>query len=320
MGALAGFYRESIGNLWKISAQLAKQLSQLLASVQELFVEFQAEVEYLSRIGENLEIVRREMLDIAKRVSDLRVNASNDSAFMKQMDETTDRALSEIKGHGEVVNRISEDIRGIDGLAANMKSVMGDFLNICAQVSEIGKSVSDLSTETGLVKLNASIDAVQGQGGKEGNYRKLVEEMQLLADKINDIKQVSVNVAGLAESKIQDLGKRLKSGGDKLVEGLADADKTRSLFERMGQDYMAVAASFDSIFDNVKRLNQLMSDVDGKTVSFAGSIKGAAEGFDKLKADTQITLIRFGQLSGKMEGVRESLKKLEEFKNLFQIA
>jgi len=60
--------------------------------------------------------------------------------------------------------------------------------------------------------------------------------------------------------------------------------------------------------------------ITAQFLEFTGSIKGAAGRFDKLRADAQITLLRFRQLDERAHAIRESLKELDGFKNLFQIA
>jgi YbbR domain-containing protein len=63
-----------------------------------------------------------------------------------------------------------------------------------------------------------------------------------------------------------------------------------------------------------------MDDANVKRTEFSKTIKTSIDRFDKLKSDTQITLLKFNQLEEKIEGIKDNLKKLETFKDSFQIA
>ncbi|MFH0921657.1 MAG: methyl-accepting chemotaxis protein [Fibrobacterota bacterium] len=318
LGRLAAFYRENVGGLWKVSARLSRQLAQFLETAGALGNEFLEETEALGKVGGQLEAVRQEVGGITKKVSDLRVNSSNDAQYLRQIDAISSRALDELKAHRGIIKNVLADLQGIATLEEDMHTGLAEFQAIANRSAEVEKAVADLSVETGLVKLNASIDAVQAQAS-EGAYRKILDEMRLLGEKFDALRP-SGGGAAASDARIGDIGQRLETCGERLRKGISDTEMAGAFFSRVSEHYLVVAVSYESVFENVKRLSALMEEVDGRTVEFTGSIKAAAEGFDKLRADTQITLLHFHQLDERAQAIRESLKELDQFKNLFRIA
>jgi methyl-accepting chemotaxis protein len=319
LGGLMAFFRDNIGGLWKVSASLSRQLGQLVEASQALIGEFRSETECLARIGGHLDEVRSEISDISRRVSDLKVSSANDSAYLEQINTVTQRTASDIVRHRKVISGIRGDFQSIIALMEDLSRMIRELEDLYDKVTAVQKSLAGLSTESGLVKLNASIDSSQ-MASREANFGKLLEELHLLASRISEIKQGSADMAGLALSRIGNLWKRLHAGDGKIREGLENIERTRAGFEHIGSDMIAVGSHFGSVFENIQRLAGLMNEVDARTIHFNENIKKAAQIFDKLSSDSQITLLRFNQLSEKTAILLEGLKSLDEFKNRFQIA
>ena len=72
--------------------------------------------------------------------------------------------------------------------------------------------------------------------------------------------------------------------------------------------------------EKIRNLCDLMNTVNVKREFFSKTIKTSIDHFDKLKSDTQITLLKFSQLDDKIEVIKENLKNLDEFKNSYEIA
>jgi methyl-accepting chemotaxis protein len=186
-------------------------------------------------------------------------------------------------------------------------------------MSEIDESMKSLSTESGLVKLNASIDAVQDQSNKD-NYLKLIDEIEILVKKISDIASSSGVSSKLVGNKVADLSKKVKGARENVRRGLDDTVKVGSLLDTVNEHSLEAASVYGTVFEKIKNLNTLMDEANVKRMEFSKTIKVSIDHFDKLKSDTQITLIKFNQLEEKIEGIKENLKTLETFKNSFQIA
>ncbi len=319
LGEMMKFFRESIGGLWKLSALLVKQLDQLVIATQEALDEFKSEVSYLASIGQNLESVRNETIELARKFSDLNVNANSDLIAMEQADKTNNDKTNKIKGYKSLISKIADDMDDFSFLTDNLDSVLGDFQELSQNISEIHESMASISTESGLVKLNASIDAAQKQTN-ERNYQTLILEVENVLEKISTIAHTSNGVSTFAENRISELSKNLKSTKKSLKIGSKDTEKVEKFFEIINEQSLKAATVNKAAFEKIRNLCVLMDTVNIKREIFSKTIKTSIDHFDKLKSDTQITLLKFSQLDNKIEVIKENLKNLDEFKNSFQIA
>lgn len=319
LGEMMKFFRESIGGLWKLSALLVKQLDQLVIATREALDEFKSEVSYLASIGENLESVRNETIELARKFSDLNVNASSDLIAMEQADKTNNDKTNKIKDYKSLISKIADDMEDFSFLTDNLDSVLGDFKELSHNISEISESMASISTESGLVKLNASIDAAQKQTN-EGNYQTLILEVENVLEKMSTIAHTSSSVSIFAENRISELSKNLKSTKKSLKIGSRDTEKVEKFFEIINEQSLKAATVNKAAFEKIRNLCALMNTINTKREVFSKTIKTSIDHFDKLKSDTQITLLKFSRLDDKIEVIKENLKSLDEFKNSFQIA
>ena len=319
LGEMMKSLRESVGGLWKISALLVKQLDLFIISTKEALEEFRSEVEYFSQIGGNLESVRSKTMEINKKFADLDVNTTSDLIAVEQVNKSNEKALVAMKGHKDLIHNISNDLEDFNIMTGNLENVLDDFFELLQHMSEIDKSMKSLSTESGLVKLNASIDAVQDQSN-EDNYQELINETENLVKKISDIASSSSVSSTMVENKVAELSKKVKGAKDNIRRGLDDAVRVENLLDTVNGQSLEAASVYGTVFKKIKNLNTLMDDANVKRTEFSKTIKLSIDRFDKLKSDTQITLLKFNQLEEKIEGIKDNLNKLETFKNSFQIA
>lgn len=312
------FFRERIGGLWKLSALLIKQLDQFVSAIQEALDDFRREVAYFASIGNNLEDVRHATLDMAKKFSDLTVNTQSDLITVEQVHEKNKATVSAVKEYKGLIRAISSDIQEISVLADRVTVLLDDFKGLSRTMLEISKSMTLLSTESNLVKLNASIDSAQKQAPDE-NYRKLIEEMHNLLEKIGAIAQKSDGVSLFTENKISDVSYQLKDARKRVSAGLDDAEKIEKFLAALSEHVVEAASLYGTVLDKIRNLNNLMNDAQIKRTVFSKTMKVSIDHFDKLKADTQITLVKFNRVEDKIAVIKENIKLLELFKNLFQI-
>ncbi len=319
LGEMMKFLRESVGGLWKLSALLVRQLDQFIVSTKEALNEFRSEVEYFSQIGKNLENVRSQTMKINKKFADLDVNTNSDLIAVEQVNKSNEKALVEIKGYKSLVHTISNDLEDFNIMTGNLENILNDFSELLLNITGIDKSMKSLSTESGLVKLNASIDAAQSLSN-EDNYQKLIHEIENVIKKMSDISSNSSISSTMVENKVEDLSKKVTGARGTIRKGLDSAVKVEKLLDTVNERSLEAASVYGTVFEKIKNLNVLMGDANVKRTDFSKTIKLSIDHFDKLKSDTQITLLKFNQLEDRIEGIKDNLKRLETFKDSFQIA
>ncbi len=312
------FFRARIGGLWKMSATLIKQLNHFVTAARDIVREFQTEVEYLVSIGDNLETVRSGTMDMHKRYAELQVNTRSDLIAVEQINGANAKTVDTVKRYKSLVRGVASDIQELRVLADNIESTLNGFRQVSRTMMDIHKEMNSMATESSLVKLNASIDAANKQVSEE-NYIKLIGEVHKVIDKMGTIARESNAVTTFTEDKIDDMAARLRTTRTTLGAGLDSAGKIEKFLADVYEQTLAAAARYTAIFDKINTLNTLMKETGELRGRFAGDVKSSIDHFDKLKADTQITLLHFNAVEDKITGIEKKLKELEEFKNAFQI-
>ncbi|OGJ89427.1 MAG: hypothetical protein A2268_12205 [Candidatus Raymondbacteria bacterium RifOxyA12_full_50_37] len=311
-------FRENVGGLWKSSVQLSRQLSQFIGDIQEALREFRAEVEYLTNIVRNFEAVRIETLEVAKQVAGLKVNVAHDSGVMGQSLQVTQNMQEEIDRNWERIRAISGNIEEIYKLSGHYTSMLHEFQAVFQGIKSVGKTLAEISTESSLIKLNASIDAANEQTSAE-NYTKITEELQTLLGRLNDLVQESNAVSAMAKYQLSVVSGRLEAGEKNLKIGLADNSRIDDLMRAISESCRTSAGNFSAVFDDIKRIDALIGSVDGKIGEFGRSIKLSTDNFDKLKSSAQMTLLKFNQIEEKAGSIGKGLDQLDSFSQRFKI-
>ncbi len=319
LGEMMKFLRERVGGLWKVSALLIKQLDLFIASTMEALDEFRSEVEYFSQIGSNLEEVRSKTMEINKKFADLDVNTSSNLVAIEQVNRSNKNSRDALSKYKNLIHTVSNDLEDFNHMTHNLDQGLRDFFNLINQITHLDKTIKGLSTESELVKLNASIDAVQ-ENANQINYQKLIKETELIIDKINAISADSSQSSTIVENKIGDLFTKVKSSKETVERSLDDTAKVELLLDSINEHTLEASTVYAALFDKVANLNTLMAEAHVRRKGFSDTVKVSIDQFDKLKSEAQITLLKFNQLEYKIEGIKNNLKILETFKNSFQIA
>ena len=319
LGEMMKSFRENIGKLWKTSSLLVKQLNMFISSAQKVLEEFRAEVEFLSKVRASIEDVRSDTAELIKRLSALKVNAGSDMTLMKHVKESSAAANEGFAKGKEVHKQLLENCTNLRDSLSHLQEALEGFVELSRQAGVIEKAMSDLTTQTGLIKLNAAIDATQQHPDTE-NYTKIVEETRKIVDGINKLSEQSATMAYLSDEKIKQFADEIEQRRVDMKKGLDDVNKSSQLLRILQEKGAAASSGFLQVREHISELYMLLKHVDTQVSKFNDVIKASEGNFDKIYSDTNITLLKFNELGSKIDQIRDNLRQLEEFNRLFQIA
>lgn len=312
------YFRENVGNLWKTSSLLVKQLNMFLDAAREVLDEFRGEVQQLGTVRESLTAVRADIAQMLKRLSAVRVNTGSGMIVMEQLGESSESTVAETTTGRELLDTILRDIRGIDDTLGHVGDVVQNFTQLSQKSAAIEKSMINLTNEANLVKLNVAIDSSQQQTNEQ-NYRKLAEEARTIAEQIAAISQESGSAFGAIESRVRELVAAMEQGRTGLKKGLDSVSKSAGLLESVKERCVGASTGYGTVLEHVRGLNGLLGQMDTTATNLAETARRAEGVFDKFHSDSRITLLKFDQLGGKIEAIEDNVRQLEEFNRLFEI-
>ncbi len=318
LGQMMKYFRENIGKLWRTSSLLVKQLNLFIGSAREVLAEFRREVQYLSEVREGLENVRRDMAEMVKALSEVKVNVGTDITMMLHVGRFAQASAGHIVQSKDILKEIRERVTNLRDSMSHFESLLRGFTELSRNTAMIEKTMSDLTTQANLVKLNAAIDSTQAHGGGE-NYSKLVEETRKIVDNITALSQESGTTTVMGEERINDFVKEVEERRSDLTHGLYDIQRSFALVEAISDTSAAAAAGYTQVSEHVKNLNDLLLRMDAQAAEFALMVRLSEGRFDKLYSDTNMTLMKFNELGSRIDAIEDNLKQLEEFNRLFDI-
>ena len=278
---------EHVEEVDTLSGQVSDSTQNIATSVGELST---ATV----NMAENVQDVNSEVADIGEKINDITSNVEslNDSS-VAIMTASADAATS-IEG---VLNSSVKSVEAIEGIVTQAELMN----NTIAKVVDAIEMVSDISSQTNLLSLNASIEAAHAgeagkgfavvaesikqlseQSGEKSNIIKgLADEMRKQSDESVALAKNIKEIIAREQQDISDTGKKFDTLNNEIELSLSKIkeikemtgviDETKNLIVSNVSDLSAIseenAASNEEVSANVETMADAMTDVKGKTAT-----------------------------------------------------
>ncbi len=264
-----------------------------LATGRELGAASEASREYSSAIKREIESIGRD----ARGLSNDAAGAENANREVVERSKRLKQAVAEENGllaeTNDSLARILATVRGVAGLAAEKKSIVGSIMETAerqgrdlkglkegvervrsssARVLEAASGISDLSDKTGLLAMNASIQAARaGEAGKgfaviSQGVRKLAEDTRLETGRIAEALAESGEAARAAEESVE----RFSAEVARLAEDV------RSTFDALA----SILDGLGAVSSEAAELERKAAELVKLSVRAEGEVEGAAAGIE----------------------------------------
>ena len=290
LGNIVGRIRNSSDTMSANSYELNDTSSQTLAANNEISkaVEDVAEgstgmASSISKINENLEEMSRETKDINESVNEIR----NQTAAVQDSSKIMNDKIKSMQDSSHKMD---------DGISAISKRI--ETVNTTVdKVSNIVSVIEEISSETNLLSLNASIEAARaGDAGK--GFAVVAQEIRVLSDNTNteleNIKQIISSLVEECRYCVQASGTIVEDNAKQKEEIKAVLDEFGSLDEQIQK----TAEKADEIEELVTAMIELNDDITKSSNSLTDVSAANAAATEEMNANIE-------ELNAMMHGVSE---------------
>ena len=276
--------------------------SSLLADVLRLGNKVQQDSERAGRLMEELTEATSTSLNTLKNVADSNadntenieqqtvmtnniqsrlINANRDAA---RMAEIAKDSLAMVKNGREISTTLKERSETISQSNTQVMKSISDFVSSALAVREITGKIADISSQTNLLSLNASIESARaGEAGRgfavvADEIRNLADETQTLTDEINSIVNALQEHAETARDMVSDV-----------VEAINQEDE---LIDSSSKTYQQMDEMFTSLYDSVTETQENLENIVTSNNAIVDSISQLSAVSEEVAAsmETAVTL------------------------------
>lgn len=290
LGNIVGKIRNSSDTMSANSYELNDTSSQTLAANNEISkaVEDVAEgstgmAASISKINENLEEMSRETKDINESVNEIR----NQTAAVQDSSKIMNDKIKSMQNSSQKMDE------GISAISKRIETVN----TTVDKVSNIVSVIEEISSETNLLSLNASIEAARaGDAGK--GFAVVAQEIRVLSDNTNteleNIKQIISSLVEECRYCVQASGTIVEDNAKQKEEIKAVLDEFGSLDEQIQK----TAKKADEIEELVTAMIELNDDITKSSNSLTDVSAANAAATEEMNANIE-------ELNAMMHGVSE---------------
>lgn len=310
LGSIVGKIRNSSDTMSSNSYELNDTSSQTLAANNEISkaVEDVAEgstgmAASISKINENLLEMSNETKDINESVNEIRNQTTAVQDSSKIMND-------KIKSMQDSSHKMDEGISAISKRIETVNTTVDKVSNIVSVIEEI-------SSETNLLSLNASIEAARaGDAGK--GFAVVAQEIRVLSDNTNteleNIKQIISSLVEECRYCVQASGTIVEDNAKQKEEIKAVLDEFGSLDEQIQK----TAEKADEIEELVTAMIELNDDITKSSNSLTDVSAANAAATEEMNANIEeLNAMMHGvsEMAGHMNDESDGLKKALSFFN-----
>ena len=290
LGNIVGRIRNSSDTMSANSYELNDTSSQTLAANNEISkaVEDVAEgstgmASSISKINENLEEMSRETKDINESVNEIRNQTTAVQDSSKIMND-------KIKSMQDSSHKMDDGISAISKRIETVNTTVDKVSNIVSVIEEI-------SSETNLLSLNASIEAAKaGDAGK--GFAVVAQEIRVLSDNTNTELE---NIKQIISSLVEECRYCVQASGTIVEDNAKQKEEIKAVLDEFGaldEQIQKTAEKADEIEELVTAMIELNDDITKSSHSLTDVSAANAAATEEMNANIE-------ELNAMMNGVAE---------------
>lgn len=290
LGNIVGRIRNSSDTMSANSYELNDTSSQTLAANNEISkaVEDVAEgstgmASSISKINENLEEMSRETKDINESVNEIRNQTTAVQDSSKIMND-------KIKSMQDSSHKMDDGISAISKRIETVNATVDKVSNIVSVIEEI-------SSETNLLSLNASIEAARaGDAGK--GFAVVAQEIRVLSDNTNTELE---NIKQIISSLVEECRYCVQASGTIVEDNAKQKEEIKAVLDEFGaldEQIQKTAEKADEIEELVTAMIELNDDITKSSNSLTDVSAANAAATEEMNANIE-------ELNAMMNGVAE---------------
>ncbi|WP_047150912.1 methyl-accepting chemotaxis protein [Aneurinibacillus tyrosinisolvens] len=325
IGQLTNATNTMIQNLRNIVVQVSQSSEQVAASAEQL----SASAEQTGKATEQIALTVQEVAagtdkqmqsvdESSRTIGELAVGvqkiAENAQHVTGAAADTSGRAEEGAKNIQLAIKQMSAISNTFGNLSDSVKA-LGERSN---QISQIVQVITDISSQTNLLALNAAIEAARaGEHGK--GFAVVADEVRKLAEQSsNSAQQIGQLIAAIQEETNKTV-QSMDNATKEVAEGIGVVNLSGETFERIQHSVNEVASQIEQVSSAAQQISAATEQVVHSIQLISEVAEDAAAGTQNVSAATEEQLASMEEISASASSLTSMAEELQEAIGKFKV-
>jgi methyl-accepting chemotaxis protein len=247
----------SSDSLSEASQQLSAAINETKEAANQISVSIQGTAANNDTQARSIREISRAMEEMTDGIQ--RIAATSSTAY-----EASAGTLDEAERGNELILLATEQMNAVSVTVGDLRTVIDKLGERSQQIGEIVQVITEISAQTHLLALNASIEAAQaGEHGK--GFAVVASEIRKLAERSN---QSAEQVAGLIEAIQTDIGNTIKT----MHKGEEEVEAGVNGIHETGKALVRILNATRSVVDQVQEASAAAEEMSASSQQIAASL------------------------------------------------
>ena len=279
-----------------ISAESAESGKTMAMQSEKVLRDSEENAEYIRSVGENMSMISENLRTLDSMSSEI-------EKLLKHSDEITAENNSSLSvaedGMKQIYACTDESMRIISGLAKQSK-----------QISDIAQTIEDISQNTDILAINASIEAAHaGEAGK--GFAIVAGEVATLSAKTKSAAQEISSIIALFTQNIKDAVSSMEQNFTLTQDGMDNMNLIKTSAEKLGQSNSEISKNVGHIAELISNVAKNGDEVTNRLNGVSQNITNNYASISSVSETIRKNSESIAMMSSMVKDIREMSEQLE---------
>lgn len=240
------------------------------------------------------------------------------SEDIEKIDARTKGSKNKAEEGNQSIAAFVEQLKQVNETVSQIANAAENFGTNTQEVNKILSGISDISQQTKLLSLNASIEAARAGDAGRG-FSVVAQEINALAERTVELVSSIGGIVDSLDESMRDMTSKMELGLSQLDKGNTMAVQTQEKFGDILKDAGQTNEEIRNVHQMVENFSQNAVEVSDSMEEVGGIIEGNTKMTELIVATVEDQTVSQKQLSGKVQTLDELVKGLKDTTSKFKV-